>query len=103
MKKEPFLKMSRREKISWQKRLMIRIAALLLSLLVCAGVIFLLVRMNPFDVYKAIWDGALGSERRIWITIRDTMILLCIAIGLAPAFKMRFWNIGAEEIGRAHV
>ena len=96
MKKEPFLKMSRREKISWQKRLMIRIAALLLSLLVCAGVIFLLVRMNPFDVYKAIWDGALGSERRIWITIRDTMILLCIAIGLAPAFKMRFWNIGAE-------
>ena len=61
MKKEPFLKMSRREKISWQKRLMIRIAALLLSLLVCAGVIFLLVRMNPFDVYKAIWDGALGS------------------------------------------
>ena len=54
MKKEPFLKMSRREKISWQKRLMIRIAALILSLLVCAGVIFLLVRMNPFDVYKAI-------------------------------------------------
>lgn len=28
--------------------------------------------------------------------IRDTMMLLCIGIGLAPAFKMRFWNIGAE-------
>ena len=24
------------------------------------------------------------------------MILTCIAIGLAPAFKMRFWNVGAE-------
>ena len=24
------------------------------------------------------------------------MILLCIAVGLTPAFKMRFWNIGAE-------
>ena len=45
------------------------------------------------DVYKAIWDGALGSERRVWITIRDTMVLLCIAIGLAPAFKMRFRNV----------
>ena len=24
------------------------------------------------------------------------MFLLCIGIGLAPAFKMKFWNIGAE-------
>ena len=24
------------------------------------------------------------------------MMLLCIGIGLAPAFKMKFWNIGAE-------
>ena len=36
------------------------------------------------------------SERRLWQTIRDTMVLLCISIGLAPAFKMKFWNIGAE-------
>ena len=37
-----------------------------------------------------------APSARIWQTIRDTMILLCIAIGLAPAFKMKFWNIGAE-------
>ena len=96
MHKEPFLKMSKRDHIGWQKRLLIRIIALILALIVCAGVIFALVKMNPMDVYKAIWDGALGSERRVWQTLRDTMVLLCISIGLAPAFKMRFWNIGAE-------
>ena len=96
MHKEPFLKMSKRDHLAWQKRLLVRIVALILSLIVCAGVIFALVRMNPLDVYKAIWDGALGSERRVWQTLRDTMVLLCISIGLAPAFKMRFWNIGAE-------
>ena len=96
MHKEPFLKMSKREHIGWQKRLGIRFIALVLALIVCAGVIVALVKMNPLDVYKAIWEGALGSERRVWMTIRDTMILLCISIGLAPAFKMRFWNIGAE-------
>lgn len=96
MIKEPFLKMSKREKIGWPKALLIRAIALILSLVLCAVVIFALVRMNPLDVYKAIFDGALGSERRIWITLRDTMVLLCISIGLAPAFKMRFWNIGAE-------
>ena len=96
MHKEPFLKMSKRDHIGWQKRLLIRIIALILAFIVCAGVIFALVKMNPMDVYKAIWDGALGSEHRVWQTLRDTMVLLCISIGLAPAFKMRFWNIGAE-------
>src|SRR5699024_7923302 len=96
MHKVPFLKMSKRDHLAWQKRLLVRIVALILSLIVCAGVIFALVRMNPLDVYKAIWDGALGSERRVWQTLRDTMVLLCISIGRAPAFKMRFWNIGAE-------
>ena len=28
--------------------------------------------------------------------MRDLVTLLCIGIALAPAFKMRFWNIGAE-------
>ena len=97
MNKEPFLQVSkRRNKAGWQERLLIRFIALILALIVCGAVIVALVKMNPVDVYKAIWDGAMGSERRIWQTIRDTMVLLCIAIGLAPAFKMRFWNIGAE-------
>ena len=89
MNKEPFLQVSkRRNKAGWQERLLIRFIALILALIVCGAVIVALVKMNPVDVYKAIWDGAMGSERRIWQTIRDTMILLCIAIGLAPAFKM---------------
>ena len=98
MKKEPFLQVSkRRNKARWQERLLIRFIALILALIVCGAVIVALVKMNPVDVYKAIWDGAMGSERRLWKTIRDTMVLLCISIGLAPAFKMKFWNIGAED------
>ena len=96
MNKEPFLRMSKRESISIGKSIFIYAMALILALVACSGVIFLLVRMNPIDVYKAIFDGALGSKRRIWITVRDMLVLLCIAVGLAPAFKMRFWNIGAE-------
>ena len=96
MNKEPVFHMSKRETISLGKRIAIYIAAIVLALIVCAAVIVGLVHMNPLDVYKAIFDGALGSNRRIWITIRDMLVLLCIAVGLAPAFKMRFWNIGAE-------
>ena len=66
MKKEPFLQVSkRRNKARWQERLLIRFIALILALFVCGAVIVALVKMNPVDVYKAIWDGAMGSERRL--------------------------------------
>ena len=56
MKKEPFLQVSkRRNKARWQERLLIRFIALILALIVCGAVIVALVKMNPVDVYKAIW------------------------------------------------
>ena len=78
------------------KALLIRVAAILLALVICALVIISVTDLNPIEVYGGILDGALGTNRRLWVTIRDTLVLLLVAIGLVPAFKMRFWNIGAE-------
>lgn len=94
--KEPMVRMSKRDSISFGKAWGIRLIAVLLSLIVCAVVIVAITRQNPLDVYLGIVDGAVGSSRRVWVTIRETLVLLCIAIGLTPAFKMKFWNIGAE-------
>lgn len=96
MTKEPLIRMTKRDGISPWKALVIRLGAVILSLLVCALVIVIITGQNPIEVYEGIIDGAIGTERRIWVTIRETMTLLLIAIGLAPVFKMRFWNIGAE-------
>ena len=74
----------------------IRGIALIASLILCAIIIFAIVKLNPLKVYGTMFEGAFGTSKRSWVTIRDAMMLLCIAIGLAPAFKMRFWNIGAE-------
>ena len=68
----------------------------MLALVVCAVVIFALTGLNPLEVYSGIIDGAVGSNRRLWVTIRDALVLLCIAVAITPAFRMRFWNIGAE-------
>ncbi len=93
---EPIVRMTKRESIPLWKAWGIRLIAILLALTVCAIVIYLMVNLNPIKVYAAMWEGAFGTQKRIWVTARDTMMLLCIGIGLAPAFKMRFWNIGAE-------
>ena len=40
--------------------------------------------------------GTFSTSVRFSWALRDLSTLLCIGIALAPAFKMRFWNIGAE-------
>ncbi len=94
--KEPLIRMSKREDMPRGKAWMVRIIAVILALIVCALVIVALTKQNPLQVYAGLVDGAIGNGRRSWQTIRETMILLIVAVGLTPAFKMRFWNIGAE-------
>ena len=93
---EPLIRIVKRDTISRPKSWGIRIAAVLLALLISGLFIYSVTSLNPADVYKAMYEGAMGTTRRRWITIRDVMVLLCIGVGLAPAFKMKFWNIGAE-------
>lgn len=94
--KEPFFRMTKRDSISFAKATRIRIIAVVLALIVSAVVIVLITGENPISVYAGIISGAVGTTRRMWVTIRETLVLMLIAVGLTPAFKMRFWNIGAE-------
>ena len=94
--KEPLLRIAKRDGISRGRAYAIRIISVLLSLVVSGVFIFAVTKLNPIDVYKELFNGAFGTARRSWVTIRDSMMLLCIGVGLAPAFKMKFWNIGAE-------
>lgn len=94
--KEPLIRISRRGAMPQWQSWGIRLIGLAASLVVSAIVIYAIVKMNPLEVYKAMFEGAFSTGKRVWVTIRDTMMLLCIALGLAPAFRMRFWNIGAE-------
>ena len=94
--KEPLIHLSKREDMSFGKKWLVRIIAILLSLIVCAGFIFIIIKMNPVEVYEGIVEGAVGTGRRFWVTARDALTLLCVAVAVTPAFKMKFWNIGAE-------
>ena len=87
---------TKRPAIALWKNLGIRGIGLVLALIVCAIVIYAVTKLNPLEVYVAMFKGTFGSQTRVWYMLRDTAMLLCIAVGLAPAFKMRFWNIGAE-------
>lgn len=80
----------------WYKAWAVRGIAIVLSLIACAVITVLLTGENPFEVYATMFRGAFGTTRRIWVLFQNVAILLCIALAITPAFKMRFWNIGAE-------
>lgn len=86
----------KREPLPWYKAILVRAIAIISALLVCAVIITLLAEKNPFDVYKSMFQGAFGSSLRVWSLLQNIAILLCISLAVTPAFKMRFWNCGAE-------
>ena len=90
------LRIQKRTALPVWKSWLIRAIAIIIALVLNGVLIYGLTKMNPVKVYATMFNGVFGSERRIWNTIRDISMLLCIGIGLAPAFKMKFWNIGAE-------
>lgn len=96
--KEPFIRISKRAEASKALNIGVRAAAIVISLVLCVFVVEAITsgKVNFFGVCAQIVQGAFGSVRRFKETLRDTAALLCIGIALAPAFKMRFWNIGAE-------
>ena len=95
-KKEPFIRLAKRDVMPVGNKIAVRLISLAIALIVCGLLIFAITGINPLEVYSTMITGAFGTKTRIWATVKEMMMLACIAIGLAPAFKMRFWNIGAE-------
>ncbi len=86
----------KRPTLPWYAAWGIRALAIILALAVCALITDITTGLDPLTVFGTIFSGAFGSARKTWITLQNVAILLCISLAVTPAFKMRFWNIGAE-------
>lgn len=78
------------------KAWLIRLGAIFAALVVAGLFVMMVTGLNPFEVYRSMFRGAFGSVSKLWTTAQNTAVLLCISLAVTPAFKMRFWNIGAE-------
>ena len=94
--KEPLIRIIKRDRSSFGYKVWVRAAAIILALVVDAVFIYSVTGLNPLSVYGVMLNGTFMTSIRFSWAMRDLVTLLCIGIALAPAFKMRFWNIGAE-------
>ena len=89
------MRIAKRDELTGKKRTIVRIIAIL-SALIFSGIFLSFLGENPLKIYLSMLDGAMGSGYRLRETINTAIPLLITSLGIMIAFKMKFWNIGAE-------
>lgn len=89
------MRMIKRTDMTKRKAIIIRTLAIIFALAL-TSILILAIGHNPIKVYVSMIEGAFGSAYRIKDTISITIPLVVTSIGIMIAFKMKFWNIGAE-------
>ena len=99
--KEPLVHIAKRDDLAAWQAWCIRIVAILLGFLVCGILSSLLTGGTVGETYKIMFTGVFGKLLQgkttlLWRFLQQTAILLCLSLAVTPAFRMRFWNCGAE-------
>ena len=94
-KKMPLIRLAKRDGMDPKKVWAIRLGSILVALLL-GSLAILITGNNPFTAYGTMIVGALGKKTAIRQTVKIAVPLLGCALAIAPCFRMRFWNIGAE-------
>ena len=89
------LRLERRLNPSKAASFLVPLASFVLAL-VFGGIILLATGADPIATYKAMAVGAFGGKYAFSETLVKAIPLMLCGLGVAAAFRMRFWNIGAE-------
>ncbi len=93
---EPLLRITIRDQLTPWQSISIRLIAILAALVFSSVVTIVLTGSNPLEIYRTMFEGVFGTPFLRWFGAQNMAILLCISLAVTPAFKMRFWNTGAE-------
>ena len=108
---EPPFHIVKRPAIAPWKALLIRAIAIAAALAVSSLVLFVLTKKSPFEAMRLVYEASFGvfnknsdrgffaqvfTGRRFWAMLQELCMLLVIALAVTPAFKMKYWNLGAQ-------
>ena len=93
--KMPLIRLAKRGVMPQRRIWAIRLGSILVALLL-GSIAIAITGNNPITAYATMITGSLGKKTAIRQTVKIAVPLLGCALAIAPCFKMRFWNIGAE-------
>ena len=94
--RDPLFHLVKRSNVKPWLPWVVRAGAVLAAFILIGLLTFIAYGTSPLEVYSYMFEGAFGTEFKILRLLRDLAILLIFALAVTPAFKMKFWNIGAE-------
>ena len=67
-----------------------------LAALLVGAVMLLLLKVNPLEAYKALWEGAFGSTNAVAETLVKATPYLMVGLGICISYRGNVINIGGE-------
>ncbi len=98
---EPLFHIVKRDDMMWWQAWLVRIATIVISVFLMGCLSKILTEKSLLETFEIMYRGVLGrietgSTVMLWKYLQEIAILLGLALALTPAFKMKFWNCGAE-------
>lgn len=100
---EPLIRITKRDNMGLKKSAIVYAVGIFVALIFSSLLIILVTGLKPTEIFKAMYEGVIGTpvanmgiNKKYVEAIHAAAILLCISLAVTPAFKMKFWNIGAE-------
>lgn len=101
--KEPLIHITKRDDVGLGKSALIHLFGIVVALILSSLLIVAITGLNPIELFKSMYEGVIGTpiansgiNKKYMESVHMVAILLCISLAVTPAFKMKFWNIGAE-------
>ena len=94
--REPLFHIAKRDNLKTRYVILIYAIAIRGSLFLGGIICSLVSRGDPFSFFGSLIEGCFGTERKIWLFLQELALILTVSMALVPAFKMKFWNLGAN-------
>ena len=94
--REPLFHITKRSDMPIKKKAVVYVVAGLASLFVSSVICAIASQSNPLEVFATLLTGPFSTERRFWVLLQNYSVLLIVSFGVLVAFKMKFWNLGAN-------
>ena len=91
--KEPLFHITKRKSMNWWQSLLTKGASIFAAVIVVGILSIVLIGQNPFRIFGTFFKGLFIDP---WTLMLDTALLLGFGLAILPAFKMKYWNMGAN-------
>ena len=93
---QPLFHVVKRVDLEWWKKLLIYAVAIVAALLIGALLCGIFAERNPFEMIASLFSGPFKTQRKFRVFLQDFSLLLLVSMAVVPAFRMHFWNLGAN-------